>query len=936
MMDLVTIGIFVACFLVVLSLVGLLSFLTKEESYEDGLRKQKGGRLERLGVNKSKGDETGGGGKNKRQAKQNQGQKASKKHDKQVHSQAVKEEVSEPDAAPVAPTPVVEEIPAPKEQGVHMTAAGKAAAAAKAAVSSTGLKSADPAPSKPNKMVIEEIESPDVVDEVAEIEQVDNRVPVSEPVVVKEEANLLFEDKLQGSGTGTSTPTAQHSTPISGNRQKKKQKGGGQQQQQSAASLQPQDLMTAVRKTNFDNEELQDLIDILLNKQQNSPMVQNGSWVDPQTNEMKQLQRALEESGKALEFEQAKVKDMSGRFQQMQRDLGESKGQMARLRSDYTERINGMERAKMEVDQNLATLSHRHNYDVQNLTHQIQEQMRQISDLNGHLAAFRNRPDPDSVRAELEQAHSNELNNLHSQLSMRTNELASMKQQVQELRSKVEGSDAMLMELNKAKEQAKSLETQCSVLQQECNNQMLQNQNQDNSKHAELQSTIDELVKSKGSLEQSLTEVSSKLKSSDEQLMATQAELSQRVAQLEEEKKNLVEEKKQQQVVNGDHEKPSPADEEAAAKKKEAEEELYTRMQNKLNEVVKEKEALMQKINNDQEQLQSRVAEADSLKGELESVKGQLSDANVKLEQQRAKNDELRVKNWKAVDALKKAEEGLEAATKKASKKVQPASPTSSSLDEKTSSAKEAAEKYVSFLTRVFADVDFTSEESVWKSGVEAHIEALKSKVTEAAEAAAAAASKQTEAAAAEADESSKSSEEIERLEKQVTHYKSSLQETEALLHKLQASVEAEEAKWKQSLSDQQAELDALKEQNAKMETCVQSAEEMQEKLQQLQSQLIGHEAAKKDLEKSLADKIDSESEEKQKLMQEIECLKEGKSELGLQVARMNQLVTAGQEALQQEQKTADLLREQLAKVKGSVDSNLAESTTTNNEVLTS
>ena len=43
--------------------------------------------------------------------------------------------------------------------------------------------------------------------------------------------------------------------------------------------------------------------------------------------------------------------------------------------------------------------------------------------------------------------------------------------------------------------------------------------------------------------------------------------------------------------------------------------------------------------------------------------------------------------------------------------------------------------------------------------------------------------------------------------------------------------------------------------------------------------------------------------------------MKEGKSELGLQVARMNQLVTAGQEALQQEQKTADLLREQLAKV---------------------
>jgi len=146
------------------------------------------------------------------------------------------------------------------------------------------------------------------------------------------------------------------------------------------------------------------------------------------------------------------------------------------------------------------------------------------------------------------------------------------------------------------------------------------------------------------------------------------------------------------------------------------------------------------------------------------------------------------------------------------------------------------------------------------------------------------------------------------------------------------ASVEAEEAKWKQSLSDQQKELEALKEQNAKMESCVQSAEEMQEKLQQLQSQLIGHEAAKRDLEKTLAEKNDCESEEKQKLIQEIESLKEGKSELGLQVARMNQLVTAGQEALQQEQKTADLLREQLAKVKDSSETNAAENSTTNNE----
>ena len=41
----------------------------------------------------------------------------------------------------------------------------------------------------------------------------------------------------------------------------------------------------------------------------------------------------------------------------------------------------------------------------------------------------------------------------------------------------------------------------------------------------------------------------------------------------------------------------------------------------------------------------------------------------------------------------------------------------------------------------------------------------------------------------------------------------------------------------------------------------------MQEKLQQLQAKLAGHEEAKRDLEKSMAEKSDLESEEKEKLL---------------------------------------------------------------------
>ena len=84
MMDLMTVGIFSGCFLVVLSLVWLLSFLTKEQSYEDGLRQQKGGRLAALGVNKSSKEEGGKNRHDKRQAKQQDKPAKAKKQVQQV------------------------------------------------------------------------------------------------------------------------------------------------------------------------------------------------------------------------------------------------------------------------------------------------------------------------------------------------------------------------------------------------------------------------------------------------------------------------------------------------------------------------------------------------------------------------------------------------------------------------------------------------------------------------------------------------------------------------------------------------------------------------------------------------------------------------------------------------------------------------------------
>ena len=186
--------------------------------------------------------------------------------------------------------------------------------------------------------------------------------------------------------------------------------------------------------------------------------------------------------------------------------------------------------------------------------------------------------------------------------------------------------DAMSMELSKAKEQTKSLEKKVTMLQQ--NNQMLsESQSQEhNTKTAELQSRIEvkddeedhksgdhddermmveqqdqgnmmnefqELSQSKAGLEASLGEVTSNLKAATEQLGSARAELEAKAAAWEEEKKTLVSEQVQ---VNG--KKSEEEEAETDANHKRQEEEFVA----KLNQVLKEKEALVQKISTDQQQ----------------------------------------------------------------------------------------------------------------------------------------------------------------------------------------------------------------------------------------------------------------------------------------------------------------------------------------------
>merc|ERR1719410_2500925 len=179
----------------------------------------------------------------------------------------------------------------------------------------------------------------------------------------------------------------------------------------------------------------------------------------------------------------------------------------------------------------------------------------------------------------------------------------------------------------------------------------------------------------------------------------------------------------------------------------------------------------------------------------------------------------------------------------------------------------------------------------------------------------------------------SASEDKLQKLEGQVEHYKAVLAETENMLNQLQASVESEESGWKSQFSkkeaqlkDLQRQLEAVEAKNTAMEASLNSlnsVEEMETKLRELQEKLAVEEADKIQLQNKLHQSLDSEMEVK-KLQDEIDTEVRLRKDLDEKVAKMNQLLTTGQEALQQEKKTVEMLRQQIVSQTPTKGSSLA------------
>ena len=323
---------------------------------------------------------------------------------------------------------------------------------------------------------------------------------------------------------------------------------------------------------------------------------------------------------------------------------------------------------------------------------------------------------------------------------------------------------------------------------------------------------------------------------------------------------------------------------------------------------------------------------------EIQHYKNQLQIANNELKTQRGKNDDLRSKNWKAMEALSNSERMYQKTQKSQANSKKQSTPAQSRLNSKQGINKirnEAEQTQRTFLVTLFEDViDVkdskldTKDHKEWLNTFAEKVNIWKNEITK-----------------CEINKTNETNDvmdaTIDKLKVQVSHLEHTLQETEKMLHQLQSTVEIEEAQWKIRLSKKEAELEEAREETENLINknyslheslkVVRSAETMEKQIKELQRNLSNEEIKQKEMSAIISQASETHLMEKKDLVAEVETLrtdmemeKRSSTELEGKISQMNNLISTGQQALQEEQSAVELLKEQISKL----NNNLALSMT--------
>merc|ERR1712106_994935 len=292
--------------------------------------------------------------------------------------------------------------------------------------------------------VVEVVEAPVVVEKVVEVEK------VAAPVA-------LIEDEIE------QVPEPVKVVKPSPTKQKAKKEKANPTE---AASANPKDLLSIIKKTAFNDVEAQNLIDVLLTKQSGDPLNTSEEWIEKgKPTESQKLRQELNETIHVLEEERIKGKSFSDKMTSLRRELNEEKSakanhnriieELTAARSQYVNNINN--KLQQLINENSLLkgqlsqeVSHRRNIELSQTHYQATiDSLNQQLGMARAAAAQASANDP-HVLSELEQLRtlrdkyentlaelSNNNSNLKSQLTQQSDEVGSVKQQLGSTEEKV-------------------------------------------------------------------------------------------------------------------------------------------------------------------------------------------------------------------------------------------------------------------------------------------------------------------------------------------------------------------------------------------------------------------------------------------------------------------------------------------------------------------
>lgn len=672
-------------------------------------------------------------------------------------------------------------------------------------------------------------------------------------------------------------------------------------------------LEPLIHKAELSRSEIQNLIDLLLNKQQGSE-TEVAEWNEGRQDPMMKLKKAYAEKEKALQEEQSASLALQNKLREVRAESNSERSRLTAVNKQLEEKLlnrtNEIAAATAKFHHEKHTLAQQ----LQQLKHQLDQEHQLIRKYQDELGQAQN-------AMQTQQTLEHHIANLNLQLSGQNNQIGILQQQVGENQTAVQ--------------QCELLSAQVAQLQEQLKNAQNSNQGEVHSK----QKQLNEIKAAKEEVERQLSaarqregqlsselaklkDLSAQRQSEIEKLSAEAAEVSKLreenesltsqfslVSQLQKEARQLREENESLAAqVTAVTERPAAEGRENGdvVEEKHADGKLASaQLINDLREKDLQVEELLEQVKQAEKSASSTI---DSLKSEINAHKNEVALLTTELDQQRKKNDELRNKNYKAMDALTASEKMFQSKIQETEKVVHEAEKAIQVAEEK---------KMQAALQRLFPSI--TVEEKVHDQWVKKFSAAVSKHITELS-------SKQSSKQLPDDDQSAVIAELEKRnsqLSGMVTNYKRIIEDTEGMLNKLQLHVEAEETKWQQQLADKEAELATVIRERDDLRNHS-SGDKVDTQLGELQNKLQSVEAERNSLKSQLSTSkdtlstIDQLKEERNRLSADLAAEQAKALDQSNQLAKLKSLLEETENAISQEKASSQQLKEEIEKLKES------------------